>query len=75
MPYPCFSQVSLLEDLNLIQGLGDLGVALVSWRAEFDLQSMRYLEEGCKVRINNQLRCLLVKMFNIIIIDDAGKSR
>lgn len=34
---------------------------------------MKYLEEGCKVRINNQLHCLIVKMFNII--DDAGKSR
>lgn len=61
--------------MNLIQDLGDLGVALVFWRAEFGLQSMKYSEEGCKVRINNQLDCLIAKMLNIIIIDDAVRSR
>lgn len=63
--------ISLWEDLNLIHDLEVLGVALVSWRVEFDLQSMKYLEERCQVRINNQLHCLIVKMLNIILIDGA----
>lgn len=64
VPYPCFSQLpswGLSEDFNLIQGLGDLGVALVSWRAELGLQSVKFLEEGSKVSFNNQLHCLIVK--------------
>lgn len=32
---------------------------------------MKYLEEGCLVRINNQLHCLIVKMCNIMIIIGA----
>lgn len=56
LPGACLG-VSLWEDLNLIQDLGDLGAAPVFWRAEFDLQSMKYSEEGCKVRINNELGC------------------
>jgi len=38
---------SLWKDLNLVHDLEVLGVALVSWRVEFDLQSTKYLEEIC----------------------------
>lgn len=78
--YPCFSQVPSwglsvggFESHTRFRRSGCCSA--VSWIAEFDLQSMKYLEEVCKVKINNQLHCVIVKTVNIIVIDGAGKSR